>query len=63
MIAAKLDNNIIKTISITPLSFGLVTLSVVISGIIFTVGKAFAKEHAQLTQLGATPAQLAQLPQ
>ncbi|MEE6724759.1 FtsX-like permease family protein [Pediococcus acidilactici] len=61
MIAAKLDNNIIKAISITPLSFGLVTLSVVISGIIVTVGKAFAKEHAQLTQLGATPAQLAQI--
>lgn len=61
MIAAKLDNNIIKAISITPLSFGLVTLSVVISGIIVTVGKAFAKEHAQLTQLGATPVQLAQI--
>lgn len=54
-------SEVTNALFITPLSFGLVTLFVVISGVIGTIGKALAKEHARLAQLGSNPAQLAQI--
>ncbi|WP_238385989.1 FtsX-like permease family protein [Pediococcus acidilactici] len=54
-------SEITNALFITPLSFGLLTLFVVISGVIRTIGKALAKEHARLAQLGSNPAQLAQI--